>query len=108
MDLTCIDFQNDLLSQNNLNVCLLYIKNTLQSNFHKTCHPVSLEKQFQMGCNQSSDGQWAYPVNGNGMSNGGIDVSFVAKTLMQLFIDFISSITLERKKYTLTNISILA
>ena len=78
MDLTCIDFQNDLLSQNNLNVCLLYIKNTLQSNYHKTCHPVSLEKQFQMGCNQSSDGQWAYPVNGNGMSNGGIDVSYAA------------------------------
>ena len=28
-----------------------------------------------MGCNQSSDGQWAYPVNGHGMSNGAIDVS---------------------------------
>ena len=29
-----------------------------------------------MGCNQSSDGQWAYPVNGNAaMTNGAIDVS---------------------------------
>ena len=29
-----------------------------------------------MGCNQSTDGQWAYPVNGHGpMTNGSIDVS---------------------------------
>ena len=34
-----------------------------------------------MGCNQSTDGQWAYPVNGTGMSNGSIDVSFLDNEL---------------------------
>ena len=39
----------------------------------------SLHREFSdqiMGCNQSTDGQWAYPVNGHGpMTNGSIDVS---------------------------------
>ena len=37
-----------------------------------------------MGCNQSTEGQWAYPVNGNAaLVNGAIDVSFISAYLLK-------------------------
>ena len=51
-----------------------------------------------MGCNQSSDGQWAYPVNGNArMVNGAVDVSAISDKFIRLHLQ--SSFKPTRKEW---------